>query len=48
MDYNWIGKTTQKKSIKKHAKSKRKCRMCKKKQLAKKRIFVNTPFSHST
>ena len=51
-DYEWIGKTNQKKNpiqkIEKTVKIKVKLPHVNKKPLARKRIFVQTPFSHST
>ena len=52
MDYEWIGKTIQKKSDpkkkRKNSKIKVKLPHVNKKPRARKRIFVQTPFSHST
>ena len=53
MDYEWIGKIVQKKIQsrklkKKTVKIKVKLPHVNKKPLARKRIFVQTPFSHST
>ena len=52
MNYDWTGKSIQKKiqskKLKKTVKPKVKLPRVNKKPLARKRIFVQTPFSHST
>ena len=51
MNYKWIGKTIYKKwiqKIKKTVKIKVKLQHVNKKPLARKRVFVQTPFSYST